>query len=104
MNKLARFCKRHPDRPAIGVCVITGTAICAECSTQYQGVNYSKQGLAQYLEGQRAKAKGGRSVQSMGILLLIASPGALYLAWLGFEVLGQLAIDLIQVEGNGGWD
>ncbi|MGC9260726.1 MAG: hypothetical protein ACP5I8_11725 [Phycisphaerae bacterium] len=39
------FCLHHPDRPAIGICVITGQAICEECSTRYEGVNYSREGL-----------------------------------------------------------
>lgn len=39
------YCMNHPDRPAIGRCVITRNPICAECSTTYDGVNYSREGL-----------------------------------------------------------
>ena len=46
------FCLNHPDRPAIGICVITGQAICEECSTRYEGVNYSRDGL-RILQAQR---------------------------------------------------
>lgn len=42
---IERTCHNHPGRRAIGACVITGKAICAECSTRYKGVNYSRQGL-----------------------------------------------------------
>lgn len=50
---LQRTCHHHPDRLAIGVCVITHKPMCAECSTRYDGVNYSREGLA-ILEARRA--------------------------------------------------
>ena len=36
-----RMCAFHPDRLAIGICVETKVPICGECSTRYEGVNYS---------------------------------------------------------------
>ena len=51
-----KFCINHPERPAIGICVITGKAICEECSTRYEGVNYSKEGL-EILRTRRARAQ-----------------------------------------------
>ncbi len=49
------FCINHPDRPAIGICVITGQAICEECSTRYEGVNYSREGLRILQERRQAQ-------------------------------------------------
>ncbi|MEM8736986.1 MAG: hypothetical protein AAGG38_00715 [Planctomycetota bacterium] len=98
MANLSRFCERHPGRPAIGVCVMTRRAICAECSTQYRGVNYSKEGLEQLLaqeRGQEKKAGSGGVVAWACMLLLL--PAAAYLMWLGFEQIGQLTVDLLQI-------
>jgi len=32
-------CAQHPDREAIGVCVVCRRPICAECSTPIEGIN-----------------------------------------------------------------
>ncbi len=60
MVDIRRHCDNHPDRPAIGVCVETGQAICAECSTRYEGVNYSREGL-EALKQRRQVEQRGRS-------------------------------------------
>ena len=51
-----RFCINHPDRRAIGICVETKKPICGECSTRYNGVNYSKEGLELMHERRRREA------------------------------------------------
>lgn len=51
-----RMCAFHADRLAIGVCVETKMPICGECSTRYEGVNYSKEGLRR-LQARRAPKK-----------------------------------------------
>ena len=103
MPLLVRQCQRHPDRKAIAVCVVTSVPICAECSTTYEGVNYSKEGLEQYLASRRASSTAGRQRGSvLSVLLWIVSPLAIYLAWLGLEQLGQLTVDLIQSSRSGG--
>ena len=82
MSLPQRSCANHPDRRAIGVCVITQKAICAECSTRYEGVNYSKEGLA-ILQEQRAaqvarRATGGQLAAAVWVL---AVPLALWAVW-----------------------
>jgi hypothetical protein len=77
-----KTCANHPDRPAIGVCVITRKAICAECSTRYEGVNYSKEGLRilqarRASQAKRAGSKGG--ILAWGAALL--SPLFLFLLY-----------------------
>ncbi|HEY1684657.1 MAG TPA: hypothetical protein VGG19_07845 [Tepidisphaeraceae bacterium] len=52
-----RFCTNHPQRAAIGVCVITKKAICGECSTRYNGVNYSIEGLQILRQREQAQSK-----------------------------------------------
>lgn len=77
-----QMCVSHPDRPAIGVCVITQQPICPECSTRYEGVNYSKDGL-RILQARRATVGGHKSDTGWVILAWIFSP-ALLLALFGF--------------------
>ncbi|MHC4887386.1 MAG: hypothetical protein ACYTGH_20105 [Planctomycetota bacterium] len=92
-------CHNHPDRKAIGVCVITRKAICAECSTRYEGVNYSKEGLAR-LKAQRAKeaGKGSRARSLLALLCGCLAPGCLYLLYQFYLLNATAMIDLAQLE------
>lgn len=96
-----KMCAIHRDRQAIGVCVMTQKPICAECSTRYEGVNYSREGLrllkAQRATAQRHAAKGHRTV---AVLSIVASPlllGAIYvfyrLAMVSLIQLQQLSFE-----------
>jgi hypothetical protein len=64
-----RYCIHHPDRAAIGICVVTRQPICAECSTRYDGVNYSKEGLQILQEQRRAQEKGRGRGWARGVLV-----------------------------------
>lgn len=98
---IQRMCDNHPDRRAIGVCVETHKPICAECSTRYQGVNYSKQGLA--IRMARRSANRRRSpvwftLFSWGAVLLV--PLWIYMGYLFFHLGGQSVIDIMQTMRN----
>jgi len=90
------MCANHPDRPAIGVCVMTHQPICAECSTRYEGVNYSKEGL-RLLQEQRAqearRARGRRPL--LRVALMLSFPLLVYLLYLaylfGFGILMDIS-------------
>ncbi|MFW6157899.1 MAG: hypothetical protein ACOC8E_00910 [Planctomycetota bacterium] len=88
-------CVNHPDRAAIAVCVITKKPICAECSTRYNGVNYSKEGL-EILRARRAaeQRRAGRKGRTLNLLTLLGSPLMVYLLYLAyakaFEILTRL--------------
>ena len=88
-----RFCVNHPQRPAIGICVITHAAICGECSTRYEGVNYSKEGL-EILHKQRGinQKKTGRV---MPVLAWLLSPAILYLLYLSYSALASILTDML---------
>ena len=88
-----RFCANHPQRAAIGVCVITGVAICGECSTRYEGVNYSKEGLA-ILHARRAQA-GNRPHRLLTVLAWIASPVLLLLLYLAYWLSAALLTNFV---------
>jgi hypothetical protein len=85
-----RFCKNHPDRPAIGVCVITHEAICSECSTRYEGVNYSREGLRIVQERRRMGEKSRSRWLVSGALTALA-PVLLWLVYWSF----YLGVDLL---------
>jgi hypothetical protein len=66
-------CVHHPDRLAIGVCVITRQPICAECSTRYEGFNYSKEGL-RILQQRRASANRPADIDQIPVVEPAAKP------------------------------
>ena len=90
-------CAFHFNRHAVGVCVITKQPLCAECSTRYEGVNYSKEGL-RILREQRAAStrqsqKGHRTITAAGVL---ATPALLYTRYLFYRLSITLLVDLQQ--------
>lgn len=99
MARIQRHCQQHPDRQAIGVCVITGESICAECSTRYEGVNYSKRGL-EILKARRAAQHDGpgRGERVGRALALLLSPLLLLALFVFFRLGLTLLIDLSQGE------
>lgn len=95
-----QMCVNHPDRPAIGVCMITKKPICAECSTRYEGVNYSQEGLRilQERRAQTATRLGGwQRLAAVGVVCL--SPLFFYLLYLSYFVAFRAVIDLMQARG-----
>ena len=93
-----RFCIHHPQRAAIGVCVITQKPICGECSTRFEGVNYSKEGL-RILQQRRAEAEAatrGRGRLQWIAAGVILTPAALFLTYLGYIVGAETLINLMQ--------
>jgi hypothetical protein len=91
-----RYCSNHPQRPAIGVCVITHKPICGECSTRYEGVNYSKEGL-QILQQQRAAAarKGRGTLTVMITLAWCLVPLLLWLVYLSYMGVAELLLNAL---------
>lgn len=83
-----RYCHNHPDRMAMGVCVETGRPICGECSTRYNGVNYSREGLEIMLRRRReAMARKGVRTPQLVAAWAIMSAIAFFLYYLLGRVL-----------------
>lgn len=82
------FCLNHPDRPAIGICVITGQAICEECSTRYEGVNYSREGL-RILQARRNAENAGYGWRGRLWLILctLLSPVSVLMIYFGLRAM-----------------
>lgn len=93
-----RYCKNHPDRPAIGVCIITHQAICAECSTRYEGVNYSKEGLRILQERRQAQESAGSGTVLSAVLLLLLSPLMLLMVYWSYSLGVTLVMNMVHGE------
>ena len=91
-------CVNHPDRLAIGLCVKTKQTICAECSTRYEGVNYSKEGL-RILQQERAAGQSAAQRGRLAVMLLCAggSPLFLLLLYLFYRLALTSLIDMQQL-------
>lgn len=89
-------CINHPDRQAIGVCVITRKPICSECSTQYEGVNYSKEGLEILLARRASKPKAGFRDKALRLFTLAISPLFIYLLYLAYLYMFEMFMDITQ--------
>lgn len=88
-----KYCTNHPDRVAIGLCMVTRKPICAECSTRYNGVNYSREGLEILRERRRrlAARKGGVKIPHL-VLLGVFMSGIAFAAYL---LLGLLLREIL---------
>ncbi|MEX2673744.1 MAG: hypothetical protein WD294_16710 [Phycisphaeraceae bacterium] len=94
MGIVRRTCSSHPDRAAIGQCVITKQPICAECSTRYEGVNYSREGL-RLLHERRAKDAAGEGGSFVAVAATLATPALLFMMYLSYLLSFQFVIDLV---------
>jgi len=94
-----RMCSNHPDRAATGICILTKKPVCLECSTRYEGVNYSKEGLELLKQQRSEKAKqvslGQRLVSPLLLLLIPIFLSALYFFYI---FIAETLIDLAQIE------
>ena len=90
-----RYCVNHPQRPAIGICVMTRKPICGECSTRYEGVNYSRDGL-ELLRRQRegARQKHGRFSFTV-VAAALGAPLAAYLIFLAYLLSAEALMELL---------
>lgn len=95
MTGLQKTCANHPDREAIARCIITGKPICAECSTRYEGVNYSREGLA-ILQEQRRAAAAGKPRRFAAVLVWASVPVLGLLMYLFYVVSFMSVIDAVQ--------
>ena len=90
-----RFCVNHPRRWAIGICVMTCKPICGECSTRYEGVNYSREGL-ELLRKQREESQPKRGRFSMTALAaVVGTPLAVYLMFLAYLLSSEALMEML---------
>ena len=79
-------------------CVVTQQAICAECSTPYEGVNYSKDGLARHLATLKKQQPSARSGLGVAIALVLIAAPAFYASWQSVRLIGAGLI--VQIEAK----
>jgi hypothetical protein len=82
------LCANHPDRPAHAICMACRKAVCGECATEWDGINYCVSCLAA-----RRRSEGTRGSRLGWLTLVLGSVGLFALAtrlmvWLGVLVAG----------------
>jgi hypothetical protein len=84
----AVHCHHHPQRLGIGICVECRQVVCAECSTQFEGINRCARCLAKLAPKGQAKS----TLSEWGVASLLGAAccggllfGAVWLlaAWVG---------------------
>lgn len=85
-------CAHHPEREAIGICVVCRRPICAECSTPIEGINRCAacvRALAPVAEFEAGMRHDDRHELRPGNLFALAFFGGLvFLAMLGLTYCG----------------
>jgi hypothetical protein len=95
-----QFCANHPQRAAIGICVMTRKPICGECSTRYEGVNYSREGLELLRKQQAAAVKKQGRGMVWGTLAWLAAPILLFLMYAAYWSAATVLMDLWRPKGS----
>lgn len=63
-----RTCAHHPDRPGHALCMACRKALCRECATEWDGINYCASCLAQR---RRSVAARGSLLGWLGLVLAV---------------------------------
>ena len=79
VEPVASCCVHHPDRPAHALCMSCAAAVCQECATTWDGINYCAPCLAR-----RGRALEDRRTWPALVLLVAACAGLL---WLGASLM-----------------
>jgi hypothetical protein len=96
-----QYCVNHPDRAAIGICVMTRKPICGECSTRYEGVNYSKEGLELLHKQRRAAAGRGLGLNvTLGIVAWVLAPLLFFLVYAAYLSTATVFMDMLRPGGQ----
>jgi hypothetical protein len=82
------FCRYHPDRPGIGVCIRCRVVICAACSTRVDGVNHCHACL-KMLAQRKDPGRRSNAGSVVGALVVLG------LAWLVVFLAGLLGQGLL---------
>lgn len=80
--QLSGSCHYHPMRPGLGVCVECRQVVCAECTTQFEGINRCAACLARLGKRGEVQAKGSDfcagSIATLALVFALLFGG---LAW-----------------------
>jgi hypothetical protein len=87
---VASSCVHHPARPAHALCMSCHRAVCQECATTWDGINYCAACLAR-----RRQAAGPRS-SFLGLLVVLGAAAGLF--WIVARLMvwaSVLAVELL---------
>ncbi len=78
---------------------MTRKPICGECSTRYEGVNYSKEGLLILQQRRSAVVSAGRPRQAaIRLFAWCLAPVLLYLMYASYLVMSRILIGMLHTE------
>lgn len=80
----AARCARHPERPAHALCMSCKLSFCAECATEWEGINYCHTCLAQ--------VRGRTGARRNRFLPAVTAALSLVLAYLLTRVIAWSAV------------
>lgn len=88
-SAVAARCHNHPDRPALAVCVSCGKAVCAACSTRWDGMHHCISCLAARRQASGQRAAVVRAIAT-ALLAAIAAAGVTFLRAYAGAALARL--------------
>jgi hypothetical protein len=86
---IAVHCLNHPDRPALAICVSCGKAVCAACSTRWEGMHHCISCLAARRQAAGQRAAVVRAIAA-ALLALGAAAGVTWLRAIAGAALARL--------------
>ncbi len=84
------YCRFHPDRPGIGICMKCRQVICLACTTRLDGINHCHACLKRLAQADERRARGGAG--SMMAALLVLTIVWLVLFGIGIGIQGRWAL------------
>ena len=82
------LCAVHPDRPAHAVCMACRKAMCGECATEWDGINYCVACLRARRQGARVRGSIVAMATMIAASALLLAAAQRLLVWLGVLVAG----------------
>jgi hypothetical protein len=84
---LSGRCTYHPDRNAVGVCVVCRTVICIECSTPIDGIHRCFRCVAALGTSEARPRWEGSELHLLSLGLVATAFGGLTLLWMGVAAI-----------------
>ena len=82
----SQFCANHPERAARAVCVSCRKAVCPECATQWEGINFCVQCLRTRREKTVAQSSASETVLVLAAIVVLFFTASYLMMWAGVNL------------------
>ena len=82
----SQFCANHPERAARAVCVSCRKAVCPECATQWEGINYCVHCLRARREKSVAKSSAPETALVLAAIVVLFISVSYLMLWAGVNL------------------